>query len=184
MDTIELILLAIVIASNNLSFSFGLGALNTKTYHLRIVFIFTIVEFTIPLVGLFIGQLVSSFIETYSVIAGGLILVAFGVYTIISAFRTKKERQESLEFITSIKGLFLIALGLSLDNLLVGFSLGLGGIHPLKLAIFIAFFSGLFSFIGLKTGKYVKDIFGKYVQIFAGAVLIALAFINFLGLPF
>jgi putative Mn2+ efflux pump MntP len=77
-----------------------------------------------------------------------------------------------------------VALGLSLDNLLVGFSLGLGGVSPLKLASTIAFFSGLFSFIGLKTGKYVKEKFGEYVQVFAGSVLIVLAVINFLGTPF
>ena len=184
MNTIDLILLAIVIASNTLSFSFGLGALDTKKYHLRIVIIFVLIEFTVPLVGLYIGQFASSFIESYSKIIGGLILAGFGIYAIISAYRTKKQRQDSLEFITSIRGLLLVALGLSPDKLLVGFSLGLAGVSPLKLASIIAFFSGLFSFIGLKTGKYVKEKFGEYVQVFAGSVLIVLAVINFLGTPF
>ncbi|MBZ9627659.1 manganese efflux pump MntP family protein [Psychroflexus sp. CAK57W] len=183
MDTINLILLGIVIASNNLSFAFGLGALDISKYHLRIVLIFTLVEFTIPLVGLFMGQYVSLFIENYADFIGSLILVGLGVYVIFSFSKTKKEIENTLEYIISIKGLILIALGLSLDNLLVGFSLGLGEVNPLKLAGFIGFFSGLFSFIGLKTGKFIKNKSGNYIQVFAGIVLILLGVINYFGMP-
>lgn len=175
----DLILLGIVIASNNLSFSFGLGALGTREYHLRIILIFTIVEFTVPLIGIYIGTFLSSFITEYAQITANIILIGLGIYTIFMSFRKKKEKEESLERLTSLKGLILVAIGLSLDNLLVGFSLGLKNAEPLTLAVFIGFFSMLFTFIGLKTGKYFKSIFGKYVQIFAGIVLIILGFINF-----
>ncbi|WP_372920351.1 manganese efflux pump MntP family protein [Salegentibacter sp.] len=183
MQTIDLILLGIVIASNNLSFAFGLGALGTSKHHLRIVLIFTLVEFTIPLVGLFIGHFLSSYIDKYASALGSLILIGLGIYTIYSTFKKKKEKEKSIEKITSIKGLFLIALGLSMDNLLVGFSLGLGEVNPLELALFIAFFSMAFTFIGLKTGKYIKITLGKYVQVFAGIILIFLGVINYFGLP-
>lgn len=183
MQTIDLILLGIVIASNNLSFAFGLGALGTSKYHLRIVLTFTLVEFAIPLAGLLIGHFLSSFIEDYATLIGSLILIGLGIYTIYSTFNNKKQKNESIEYIISIKGLLLIALGLSMDNLLVGFSLGLGDVNPLKLALFIAFFSMLFTFIGLKIGKYIKVVLGKYVQIFAGIVLIILGVINYIGLP-
>lgn len=183
MPTIDLILLAIAIASNNLAFAFGLGALGTSRYHLRIVLIFTLTEFTIPLVGLFIGQFLSSFIDKYATITGSLILIGLGIYTIYSTFKSKEQKEGSIEYVASIKGLLLVALGLSTDNLLVGFSLGLGGVNPLKLALFIAFFSMVFTFIGLKTGKYIKINLGKYVQAFAGIVLIVLGIINYFGLP-
>ena len=183
MQAIDLILLGIVIASNNLSFAFGLGALNTSQYHLRIVFIFTLVEFTLPLIGLFIGRFLSSFIESYANIVGSLTLIGLGIYTIYTSFKNEKQKDESVKHVTSIKGLLLIALGLSMDNLLVDFSLGLGNVNPLKLALFIAFFSMVFTFAGLKTGKYIKIALGKYVQIFAGIVLISLGLINYFGLP-
>jgi manganese efflux pump family protein len=184
MDILDMILLGIVIASNNLAFSFSLGALGTTAYHLRIVLVFTIVEFTIPLIGLFIGRYISSFIENYTDLIGSIILIGLGFYTIFTSYKTKKETTESLEYITSVKGLLLIALGLSTDNLLVGFSLGLGDVNPLKLAFFIAFFSMVFTFVGLKTGKFIKSTFGKYVQIFAGVLLIILGIINYLGFSF
>ncbi len=184
MDTIDLILLGIVIASNNLSFAFGLGALGTGQYHLRIVLIFTLVEFSVPLVGLFIGRYLSSFIDDYADITGSLILIGLGIYTIYSSFKSKKKKEESIEYIISIKGLLLIALGLSLDNLLVGLSFGLGDVNPLEMALFIAFFSMVFTFVGLKTGKYIKNNLGKYVQVIAGVLLIILGGINYFGLPF
>lgn len=179
MPTLDLILLGIVIASNNLSFSLGLGALGTSQYHLRIVLIFTLVEFTVPLVGLFIGRFLRSFIADYADLGGSIILVGLGVYTIYASLKSKEQKEEILSRLTSVKGLFLIALGLSLDNLLVGFSLGLGEVNPLKLASFIAFFSMVFTFIGLKIGKYVKNALGRYVELFAGIVLIALGVINY-----
>jgi manganese efflux pump family protein len=184
MHTLDLILIGIVIASNNLSFAFGLGALGTSQYHLRIVLIFTFVEFTIPLVGLLIGHFVSSFLDDYADITGSLILIGLGIYIVCSTFKCKKQKKQSIEYITSIKGLVLIALGLSMDNLLVGFSLGLGDVNPLELALFIAFFSMVFTFIGLKTGKYIKSALGKYVQVFAGIILIILGVINYFGLTF
>lgn len=183
MSTLDLILLGIVIASNNLSFSFGMGALDTGPYHLRMVVIFTVVEFTIPLLGLFAGQQLKSFIEDYAEIAGSVILIGLGLYTIYASFRSKRQKEETIEKLTSIKGIFLIALGLSLDNLLVGLSFGLGEVNPFKLASFIAFFSMLFTFIGLKTGKFVKSALGSYVQIFAGVVLVAMGAIHILGYP-
>lgn len=180
MSTIDLILLGIVIASNNLSFAFGLGSLGTSKYHLRIILVFTAVEFVIPLIGLYIGSYLSSIINEFAKITGSLTLISLGIFTIYSTFRNVNEKKNLLEKIASLKGLLLIALGLSLDNLLVGFSLGLRNISPLKLALFIAFFSLTFTFIGLKTGKFIKSAFGKYVQLFAGLLLIILGILMYI----
>ncbi len=184
MSTIDLILLGIVIASNNLSFALGLGALGTDKYHLRIVLVFTIVEFVIPLVGLFIGQFLKSFLSDIADLIGSLILIGFGIYTIYSTFKTKSQKEKTIRIVTTVKSLLLIALGLSLDNLLVGFSLGLKDVNPLELASFIGFFSMIFTFIGLKTGKFVKQSLGKYVQVFAGIILILFGLFTYLDLSF
>jgi len=63
MDIIDLVILGVVIALNNLSFALGFGSIGSKKYHLRIVLVFTIVEFTIPLIGLLIGSYISQFID-------------------------------------------------------------------------------------------------------------------------
>lgn len=182
MNIIDLILLGVIIASNNMSFALGLGALGTSRYHIRILTVFTITEFTIPLVGLLIGKLLSSVIADYASIIGNLILISLGIYTVFTALREKK--RESVDYLTSFKGLILIALGLSTDNLLVGFSLGLRDVSPFKLAFFIAFCSMTFTFIGLKSGKYIRKNLSKYIEALAGILLIILGIFNYFGLPF
>lgn len=184
MDIIDLIILGIIIALNNLSFALGYGAIGDRKYHLRIVLVFTIVEFTIPLIGLLIGSYVSQFIDDYSQILGSLILVGLGIYTIYTAFKSKTKNDEVIKYISSFKVLFLIALGLSIDNLLVGFSLGLNKVKPLVLASIIAFFSMLFTFIGLKTGRFLKVNFGKYIQLITGVFLIGLGVFSYFDISF
>jgi putative Mn2+ efflux pump MntP len=107
------------------------------------------------------------------------VLIGFGLFTVFSAFRGHKRREASVDILASVKGLFIIALGLSLDNLFVGFSLGLGEVNPLLLAGYIAICSAVFTYAGLKLGRYIKYSFGKYVEVFAGLVLIVLGLINF-----
>lgn len=66
----------------------------------------------------------------------------------------------------------------------MGFSLGLREVNPFRLALFIGFFSMVFTFIGLKMGKYLKATFGKFVQILAGILLILLGMMNYFEWPF
>lgn len=93
MTTIDLILLGIVIASNNLSFAIGMGALGTAQFHLRIVLIFTLTEFTVPLIGLFLGQFVRSFISDYADIVGSLILVGLGILQSTPPLRVRRKKR-------------------------------------------------------------------------------------------
>lgn len=179
MNILDLTLLGVIIASNNMSFALGLGAIGTNKYHMRILSVFTITEFTIPLIGLLLGRLLSSVIADYAGIIGSLILISLGFYTVYTVLNEKKG--ESVEYLTSFKGLVLIALGLSTDNLVVGFSLGLRDVNPLKLAFFIASCSMLFTFIGLKSGKYIKNNMSKYIEALAGILLMVLGILNYFG---
>lgn len=182
MTIIDLTLLGVIIASNNMSLALGIGALGTNKYHIRILTVFTITEFTIPLLGLLLGRLLSSIIVDYASIIGSLILISLGIYTLYTALK-KNKASTSVEYLTSFKGLVLIALGLSIDNLVVGFSLGLRNVNPFTLALFIACCSMFFTFIGLKSGKYIKNNMNKYIEALAGILLIALGIFSYFGLP-
>lgn len=179
MNYLDLTILGIVIASNNFSFSLGLGALGVNKYHWRIVLVFTVVEFIVPLLGLILGRFISSLIGDYASTFGSLILTLLGLYTLISAFKAKDVSEKVKMKIVSVKGITLVALGLSLDNLIVGFGLGLGEVHPLALSLMIAAFSFLFTLIGLKIGKYLKKHWSNYVEVFAGILLILLGIMNY-----
>lgn len=175
MEVWKLFLLGAVIGSNNLAVAFSLGALPTRSYWLRIIVIFGVFEFVIPLVGIFIGQQFSQIIADYASYVGGGILLVFGVFMVYKSFNSSLEDEEYLlKKVVSWTGVFSLAAGLSLDNLIVGFSIGLQNFSPLTTASVIAISSVVFTFIGLNTGKYLKDRFKKSTDLFSAVLLILL----------
>ncbi len=181
MEVWKLILLGVVIGSNNLAVAFGLGALNIRAYWWRVVLIFGLFEFFIPLVGISIGRKFSSYIADYASIVGGTLLVLFGLFLIYKTLRTSTNQEQRLiNRIKSWTGIISLSAGLSLDNLIVGFSIGLQDVHPLTVATVIAFSSILFTLIGLNFGKYLKARFRTWTDIGTAALLLLLGFATWL----
>lgn len=175
MEVWKLFLLGAVIGSNNLAVSFALGALKIRSFWWRIILAFGLFEFFIPLVGVFIGQQFSEFVTTYASYVGGFILLVFGIFMAYKSFNSSLEDEKYLlEKVASWTGIFSLAAGLSLDNLIVGFSIGLQNFHPVTIASVIAFSSVLFTIIGLNTGKYLKEHFRKSTDLFSAILLILL----------
>ncbi len=75
-----------------------------------------------------------------------------------------------------------MSAGLSVDNLIVGFSLGLGDVEPLILAGTIAGFSMTFAWIGLKLGHLAKDNHRRSAVAATGILLIGLAIATATGI--
>lgn len=175
MEIWKLFLLGVVIGSNNLAVAFTLGTLKIRSYWWRIILTFGVFEFVIPLVGVFIGQQFSEFIADFASYVGGGILLIFGIYMVYKSFNSSLENEKYLlEKVTSWMGIFSLAAALSLDNLIVGFSIGLQNFSPLTTASVIAISSVVFTFIGLNTGKYLKDRFKKSTDLFSAVLLILL----------
>lgn len=175
MEVWKLFLLGIVIGSNNLAVAFSLGALNIRAFWWRIIVVFGAFEFVIPLVGVFIGQQFSEFIADYASYIGGGILLIFGLFMVYKSFNSSLEDEEYLlKKIVSWTGVISLAAGLSLDNLIVGFSIGLQNFSPITTASVIAISSVVFTFIGLNTGKYLKEHFKKSTDLFSAVLLILL----------
>lgn len=175
MEEWKLVLLGVVIGSNNLAVAFGLGAMDTRPFWLRIVVVFGVFEFVIPLVGILIGQQVSAFIASYASYIGGGILITFGLLMMYKSFKSyKKEASDLLKNVTSWLGIISLSAALSIDNLIVGFSMGLKNFHPLTTSTVIAGSSVLFTIIGLNTGKHLKHHHRKATDIFAAFLLLLL----------
>lgn len=181
MEVWKLVLLGMVIGSNNLAVAFAIGALDTKAFWWRIIVIFGVFEFVIPLVGILIGQEFSTFIASFASYLGGGILLLFGVFMLYKSFQpTKKEDSFLLNKVKSWSGIITLSASLSLDNLLVGFSIGLQNYHPLTTSSVIAISSILFTIVGLNSGKYLKHQYRKPTDIFSAFLLIALGLASLL----
>jgi len=171
----ELVVLGMVIGSNNLATALALGALGQKVRRWRVVFLFGLFEFCIPLLGMVLGQSASRTFTDSVDWLGPLLLALLGAWTILSSVRSKDEAEKLASKVTTWPGLIALSAGLSVDNLIAGFSLGLGKIEPLVLAATIAAFSIAFALIGLSLGHRAQDRHRRLAGIATGLLLIALA---------
>lgn len=176
---LELLILGVVIGSNNFSVALALGALGKTSVRNRVIIIFGLFEFIVPLVGIWLGALTAKIIGEYANIIGAFILTAIGLWVIYEGFRHRSNDQALKEQVASWSSLILLGAGLSLDNLLVGFSLGLGEASPLAVASVIAIFAVLFTWLGFQLGCEARRRWERVVKIGAGVLLLLLGLASF-----
>ncbi len=181
MSVTQLVALGLVIGSNNLSAALTLGALGQRSRRVRIVGVFGLFEFTVPLVGIAIGQTLASSLEDQARWISTAVLLVLGVMSLRSGLRTHRHDERLAKHATSWGGIVLIAAGLSIDNLVVGFGLGLGERPAIAVASTIAIFSMTFSWIGLSLGDELRRNWENRAEVAAGLLLIALAVANAVG---
>ena len=122
-----------------------------------------------PLVGLFIGNGAGHFIGDWASVIGGMTLLAVAVWFIF--FEDEDEEAETLERNLVGWTLILTALSISLDELAVGFSIGLVGVPIALTIILIALQAFVFTFVGLTFGSKLKPYLGEWAEKLAGIVL-------------
>jgi len=164
------VILGTAIGANNLVVALALGALGQAPRRRRIAGVFGLFEFCVPLIGLLIGRGLSGTLADAGRWIGAALLVALGLITL----RPDGPDDERLaERITTTGGLAGLAAGLSLDNLVVGFALGLGDVSPLLVATVIACFSVSFTLVGLHLGAAGRRHLERPARVAAGVALVA-----------
>lgn len=182
MTPVQLLALGLVIGANNLAVALALGALGQASRRGRIVAVFTLFEFVVPLVGIGLGQALARRLVAGVGWVGGALLVALGLWAIIAGLRRASEDDERLaRRATTWGGLVVLAGTLSLDNLVVGFSLGLAGAAPVLVAATIAACSAAFTWLGLGLGSSSRRHWERGAEVGAGALLVGLGVIDMLG---
>lgn len=101
-------------------------------------------------------------------------LVALGLVAIVVGTRGGHDDERLAARVTSWRGLVVLAAGLSIDNLAVGFSLGLGDASPVVVATAIMLFSVTFTWIGIGVGAAGRRHWERYAEFGAGGLLVAL----------
>lgn len=178
---LRLLVLGAVIGSNNLAASLTLGAFGAKRRRLRIVGVFGASEFLLPLAGIWLGRRTATYLGAKAEWVGPVLLAAMGCWVLWSTRARPLEGARLVKRVTTWTGLLLLSLALSLDNLIVGFTLGLAGTEPLVLAATIAAFSIAFSWLGLTMGDAARAHWAQPTKYLAGVLLIALAIAGWAG---
>ncbi|MFW5869717.1 MAG: manganese efflux pump MntP family protein [Planctomycetota bacterium] len=173
---ITLLMLGGLIGANNLGAALALGAMGQVARRRRIVLVFAVFEFAMPLVGIVLGQTLTKTFGGAVVWVSPAVLIWLGLWSVFKAICRPRDQAKLAEKLTTWRGLVLLELGLSSDNLGVGFSLGLTSeINPFALASVIAVFSASYGYFGLRIGDRARRHWEQYAQIGAGVVLIGLA---------
>ena len=168
---LQLAILGAVIGANNFSAALALGALGQARRRWRIAGTFAAFEFTVPLLGIWLGQATAEFVAGRADWLGPALLAGLGLWTLFETTRDTRDREALGAWLTGWRELVLLAAGLSVDNLVVGVSLGLEGIPPLAMAATIMGFSVTFTLIGLELGGRVRHSYETASELVSGGLL-------------
>lgn len=162
-------IIVLLLGFDTLFVSVSLGVLKAKgTFKIAIVF--ACAEAIGPLIGLLIGQTEGKFIGVWTSIIGGLTLVAVSIWLI---FFLKHEAEEEQKLGRNLVGWILMAsvISISLNELSVGFYIGLIGVPVFLTFILIVFQAFICTIIGLLFGRSFKPYLGEWSKKIAGVVL-------------
>lgn len=181
MTLLKLIVLGIVIGSNNFAVALTLGAMGQIAYRYRVMFVFGVFEFVVPLIGISLGKVAAGLVGVHSSIIGAVFLVGLGLLAVAGGIRGPKYNESVARISVCWGGLIFLAAGLSLDNLMAGFSLGLGRVQPILLAGTISFFSVIFTWLGMRLGSESRRRWEQMATIGTGTLLMLLGLVTALG---
>jgi putative Mn2+ efflux pump MntP len=174
-DVVLLKLLAFVLPLGVDSFAMAaaLGTRRpTRRQRWRLSLLFVAFEGGMPLIGLAIGAPVALAMgSTADYIAGG-VLVVVGLWMVFA----DENEDEANDRITGVGMWSALALGasISLDELAIGFTLGLARLPVVPVIVAIAVQALVASQLGFRLGAYVSEAWREWADRLAGIVLAAL----------
>lgn len=174
MSFITIILLAVALSIDAcvVSFAHGLVLPDKRVRNSLMLALFTgVAQGIMPTIGYFSTQVVYKYVAPASKWLVFAIFLYLGIKFIQEAFEKDKE----IPLCLSLQCLFMIAIATSIDALAAGVSISLTKTLILFPACLIACTTFMFAILGYWSGCCLKKFSTKYLEIFAGLVLIALA---------
>ena len=178
---LALILVGLSVGLGNFaaSVAIGLGGVD-KSLRWRIALVFGGFETLMPIIGLVIGHKVAGSLGSHANLIGGVLLAATGLYLLIGALRHRDDQKVKEADPKNIGKLLLTGLSLSIDNLIVGFSLGTYHESLWVTAAVIGVTCVTMSLIGLEIGSRLSSKVEEYSEALSGAILILIGMLIFL----
>jgi putative Mn2+ efflux pump MntP len=153
----------------------AIGAMQVTTVwqRLRISLVFVIFEGGMPLIGLGLGTALARGIGQVASYLAGAAVIAIGAWMLLAG---DKEEEKKASRLTSSRGLALIGLGISisLDELAIGFTLGLVHLPVIAVIVAIALQAFIAAQLGLAIGARIGERWRERAAQVAGIALILL----------
>lgn len=168
MIALKMVALIFSLGLDTLIVSTSLGVMQIKGKW-RIGLTFALAEAVMPTIGLLIGRWIGQWIGIWTSLLGGVALAGLAVWLLFFDDDDAEEEKLGREMVGW--ALLLTALGISLDELAVGFSIGLIGIPVVLTISLIALQAFVFSILGLTYGHRLQRVLGEWSERVAGMVL-------------
>lgn len=153
------------------SFSYGITFDKQRLKNALLLSVFTgFFQGLMPVIGYFLTNFVREYVYPYADLIVFLIFSYLGFKFIVEANSPERKK----ELCIGIQCLLLIGIATSIDAFSAGISLSLYGNRILKPAILIALITFINSNIGFWVGGKLRHLSTKYLEIFAGILLIFL----------
>ena len=174
---VRMIALVIPLGLDTFAVAAALGALGAERVNRRrIAVLFTAFEGGMPLVGLALGAPLGRAIgRSADYVAVGVLLL-FGLYTL---FGSEEREEAQLAGLTRVRGpaALLLGLSISLDELAIGFTLGVLRLPIIPVVALIALQAFAVTWLGLRLGSGLSERTREGAERLAGAALTTLALV-------
>lgn len=170
----KLVALILPLGLDTLAVAAAIGAAGVSAQQrVRISILFTAFETGMPLIGLALGAPLGRTIGSTADYVAIAVLIAFGAYTLLSS---ESGDEEDGARIAQTRGLGSVVLGLSisLDELAIGFTLGLLRLPILLVLVLIAVQTVLVTQGGLRLGDRISSGLREGAERLAGIALLGL----------
>ncbi|WP_222599221.1 manganese efflux pump MntP [Aquibacillus kalidii] len=169
-ELMSLLFMAIALGMD--AFSVGLG-MGMQALRLKRIFIVGITvgifHILMPFFGIVLGKFISTKLEGFAVLGGGLLLFGLGVMMVLNSFNREDKAMSPVGL-----GLILFSLSVSLDSFSVGLSLGMSGVKVALALLLFGFASTVLTWTGLLLGRKARGLLGVYSELLGGSILCGL----------
>jgi putative Mn2+ efflux pump MntP len=173
----KLIALIVPLGLDTFGVAAGLGLVGVSARRRRrLTLLFTGFETGMPLVGLLLGAPLARVIGSAADYLAIGVLLAFGVYTLLSD-EDDDGRLAGLARTRDVRVLVLLGLSISLDELAIGFTLGLLRLPVVLVLVLVAVQTVVVTQAGLRLGGRLSSRVTEGVERLAGAALCALGLV-------
>ncbi len=172
-DLGKILLVSISLGLNNFAAGIAIGLSGTDNQtRIKTAVVFGLFEATMPIIGLLMGQRLSSFVGEIGKYIGAGLLILTGAYNTWQSIKEHSSQGTPLAPNLQLRYLLVAGLALSIDNLVVGFALSLYQIPIVFTAAIIAVTSIVMSLMGLELGQRLGEKFARWSDVIGGAILI------------
>lgn len=171
----QIVILGVAMGLNNALASIALGTSGIKrSRQLQIAFLFAIFEAIMPLLGILVGDEVARLIGNHARYIGVALLAIVGIYFFFKGNDDAESEEVAQMALPGFKSIVL-AMALSLDNLTVGFGLGMLKVPLGVAALAFGCISLVMTYVGLEVGRFLGAKISMSSDKLSGIVLVAVA---------